>query len=387
MMTADGAASHRLIPPAAGAYARVPVDTLHLDARNPRLAEYGLTGREPQEEVLRTLWKRMAVDEVAMSIAASGYWDHEPLFITEESGNDVVIEGNRRVAAVRILRSPKLQREYGATDLPTPSAEVMASLETLPAIRIKSRGDIWRYLGFKHVNGPAKWRSYAKAEYIAFVRQTTGATLETIAEQIGDRHRTVQRLYRALMVLRQAEKAGVYRRELAYRRQLAFSHLTTALDYEGFARFLSLADESDESLEPVAPHRMQQLGEVCAWLWGDNRGEGTRPVVETQNPNLRELERVLSCDQALATLRSGLGLAAAYEVSKGDDVVFADALQAAKNSLIKAQGRVSAGYRGEANLLELADTVAEMAQDLAGVMHRKCNLLRSSQRAKLPALG
>jgi hypothetical protein len=353
---------------------------LHLDARNPRLVEYGISPQEGQDKILEVLWDKMAVDEVAMSIASSGYWRYEPLIVTEENGRTVVIEGNRRLAAVRVLCSKPLREEFGVNDLPEPSPGLLKELEKLPAIRVAKREHAWRFLGFKHVNGPAKWRSYAKAQYIAFVRDKTGEKLENIAAQIGDRHRTVQKLYRALKVIEQAERAGVYRRDYAFRGQLAFSHLTTALEYEGFANFLHLAKEADEVSEPVAGNRMKELGEVCRWLWGDRRDE-MKPLIESQNPNLRQLEQVLRNSQAIATLRAGHGLAAAFEVSKGDDVVFAEALQEAKNALVKAQGRVSAGYRGERNLLEIANTVAEMAGDLVSVMESKANTLRPRRRS------
>jgi hypothetical protein len=367
------------LPP--GRAERIRVDDLRLDVRNPRLVEYGISPKEKPEKILEILWDKMAVDEVAMSIAASGFWEYEPLFVVQEDGQNVVIEGNRRLAAVKILRDKALQARLKISDLPQISEDKRRELEYLPVIRIAHRQDVWRYLGFKHVNGPAKWRSYAKAQYIAFVRKTTGEQLANIAAQIGDRHRTVQKLFRGLMVIEQAERAGVYRREYAYRRQLAFSHLTTALEYDGFADFLKLAKESEESHEPVSPSRLRELGEICRWLWGDNRDD-TKPLIESQNPNLRELEQVLRNREALATLRSGHGLALAFEVSKGDDVVFEEALQEAKNALVKAQGRVSSGYQGEAKMLELAETVLEMADDLVSVMHSKTNQLRSSRRKR-----
>jgi hypothetical protein len=357
----------------------VPVKDLHFDTRNPRLVEYGVTAKTSPDDILEILWEKMAVDEIAMSIAASGFWDYEPLFVVKERGVDVVIEGNRRLAAVKVLRSRELQNRLKATDLPEASAKDLESLASLPVLRVPKREEVWRYLGFKHVNGPAKWRSYAKAQYIAFVHKTTDEPLEAIAAQIGDRHRTVQRLYRSLMVIEQAERAGVYKRDCAYRRQLAFSHLMTALDYEGFARFLKLADKSQESTEPVSKDRLKELGEVCRWLWGDNRDD-TKPLIVSQNPNLRQLDQILAHPQALATLRLGHGLDAAFEVSKGDDVVFEESLQDAKNALVKAQGRVSSGYKGEPHLLELANTILSMADDLASVMHAKANKLRKRRR-------
>src|ERR1039458_9104169 len=95
----------------------VPVKELHFDTRNPRLVEYGVTPKTSPDDILEILWEKMAVDEVAMSIASSGFWDFEPLFVVKEGGVDVVIEGNRRLAAVKILHSHKLRSEEHTSEL------------------------------------------------------------------------------------------------------------------------------------------------------------------------------------------------------------------------------------------------------------------------------
>lgn len=361
----------------------LPLKDLNFDTRNPRLVEYGDLSDLTEQEHIKLLWKRMAVDEVLLSIATDGFWSYEPLIVCKEDGKWIVIEGNRRLAAVKILLSPKLQSDLSVGELPEVTDEIKKTLDPLPVLKIEHRQDIWRYLGFKHVNGPAKWRSYAKAQYIAFVIKSAKpkTTLGEIAQQIGDKHRTVQRLFRALMVIEQAEEAGVYKRAWCYKRQIAFSHLMTALDYDGYADFIGLAEKEAENPKPVNQRRLKELGELCIWLWGDNRGDGVKPVIESQNPDLRNLEEVLKNREALAALRGGHGLAVAFDISKGDDVVFEDALGEAKTALVKAQGRVSSGYRGEPHLLSLADTIAEMADDLANTMHRKSNELKPRRRS------
>ena len=60
----------------------------------------------------------MAVAEVAMSIAWNGYFQHEPLFVEKTSRGDmVVIEGNRRLAAVKLLLDADLRKAVGAAPL------------------------------------------------------------------------------------------------------------------------------------------------------------------------------------------------------------------------------------------------------------------------------
>src|SRR5208283_1922648 len=154
-------------------YERVAVGKLLLDAKNPRLAEYALGSKPTQQELLKILWQKMAVDELAMSIGARGYFPHEPVFVEEDGNMLVVIEENRPVAAVLLLLDAEARKRLKVTDLPSISAAAADELRELPIVRT-TRKDLWQYLGFKHVNGPAKWGSYAKAQYIAEVRQNFG---------------------------------------------------------------------------------------------------------------------------------------------------------------------------------------------------------------------
>lgn len=156
------------------------------------------------------------------------------------------------------------------------------------------REDIWTFVGFKHINGPQAWDSYPKAHYVAWVHNELDLSLETIADRIGDKHLTVARLYDALMVLEQAEEAGVFDREKRHKRHFAFSHLYVGLGYAGIRRFLGLSSGSRPigRKRPVPKSHEQQLGELLRWLYGD-KTDDLPPVVRTQNPDLRQLDAVL----------------------------------------------------------------------------------------------
>lgn len=354
------------------------VDELHFDHSNPRLAEYGITSSTSEADILKTLWDAMDVRELVQSISASGYFPHEPLIVADESGKHVVIEGNRRLAAVKVLRSHELVKENG-WEVPTLSAAALKKLVELPAI-ISNREESWRYLGFKHVNGPAKWSSYAKAAYIAEVHRKYKVPLAGIANQIGDRHNTVQRLYRGLMVLEQAERAGVYDREDRFRQRLAFSHLYTGLDYEGIGNFLNIAPKEKETTEPVPKNKLKELGEFCVWLYGSKK-EKQVPVVESQNPDLRQLNAVVANRESVAALRAGVGLARAFEMSRPPTAVFEEALLAAKRELMTARGNLTTGYDDSEALLKIAGTVAEMADDIYEEMERKQKAMQRKQNS------
>lgn len=337
----------------------VEVSELVFDVQNPRLPEFGLTLKSSETEVIQVLWEAMDVTELVLSIAASGFFKHEPLIVEKDGDRNIVIEGNRRLAAVRVILDPKLAESLGC-EVPAMSAESKEALKVLPVV-FSDRKEAWRYLGFKHVNGPAKWGSYAKSRYISDVHRNFGISLEDIASQIGDTHKTVQRLYRGLMVIEQAEKNRVFDRSDRWYSHFSFSHLYTGLDYDGISSYLALRPESEETEEPVPKEKTERLGDLCRWLYGSKK-EGIPPVVQSQNPHLRQLNSVVGNREALAALRGGMDLADAFEVSRPSSVVFEEALLGAKRSLQRARAMLSTGYDGSKELLRIAGSGCESSR-------------------------
>lgn len=352
---------NRLPPPQS-----VATDRLRFDPRNPRLQEEH--GLPTQDEILAVLWRDFAVDEIALSIAANGFFSHEPL-LAEPSANDfTVIEGNRRLAAVRLLLSSEMRQRVGATNLPTIETEAATDLQSLPVI-VTTRDAIWEYVGFRHVNGPQQWRSFSKAEYIAWVHNELGISLEDIARHIGDQHATVARLYRAYMAIQQAQQAGVYRLDDRYKPHFSFSHLYTGFNYSGIQSYVGLSPDAYTST-PIPPTKLKELGELCEWLYG-SRSKRKQPLVQSQNPDLRHLDEVLQSLDGVAALRQGLPLGLARDISKGDPVLFREAMVSAKYHLQEARGKLLTGYKGEADLIATAEDIVLLANSVREEMEAK----------------
>jgi hypothetical protein len=352
-------------------YEHFALDKLLLDASNPRLAELGILPSASQFDILKALWEEMAVEEVAMSIAYSGYFEHEPLFV-EESGNGkyLVIEGNRRLAAVRLLVDQSLRQKVKATKLPAVDSGRIAELAKLPVI-VTTRKDSWQYLGFKHVNGPATWGSYAKAQYIAYVHNTYKVPLADIALQIGDYNSTVLRMYRGLMIVEQAEKARVFARADIAKNKFSFNYIYTGMDYPGIIKFLGLRSKGTSPEKPVPPSKIKQLGDLMLWLYGRESSD-TSSVIRSQNPDLKTLDTVLLSETGIQALRDGLPLTVAHDISQGDERLFRQALQQTKQALQKALGTLTTGFTAnDADMLNLAGEIESLAHDLVTAMTTK----------------
>ncbi|MBC8447856.1 MAG: hypothetical protein H8D78_08905 [Chloroflexi bacterium] len=366
---AETSALQKLLQPDPNTIVDIPIEQLLLDTENARLA-WKVEG-DSQEDLVDILWTEMAVDEVALSIAENGFFRSEPLFVIIQNPDEedpskrryIVVEGNRRLAAVLLLRDEKLRQKVGATDLPVIDEERRTELGKLPAIIYPSRESLWTTVGFRHINGIKPWDSFSKAKYVAEVRETYGIPLEEIAQRIGDRHATVTRLYRGYKVLEQAESTGVFDKEDRARNRFYFSHLYTALDQRDFQEFLGIGSETSLKPNPVPKSHLDELGELMVWLYG-KKSEEVEPVVRKQNPDLNILRKVVSRPESLSALRSGYSLQQSHLIAIGDRKRFRDALTSAKIELQNAKATVTTGYTGEEDLYEMIHDVSRLADTI-----------------------
>ena len=346
---------------------KIPTKDLHFDHKNPRLIEFSIDRSTSEKKILNILWSEMAVDEIVLSILANGFFDNEALLAVKENGKIVVIEGNRRLAAVKSILSPdEIENKGMAKYASKITPELKTALESIPVIILDDRKDSWGYIGFKHVNGPAKWGSYAKAQYIATVHNDYNIPLEVISQQIGDNNQTVLKLYQGLMVIDQAERTTDFHRDDIVAKRLYFSHLYTGLQTQGFQRYLGLEQTPKDTTDPVPADKTQNLEKVMLWLFGSKKKD-VQPIIQSQNPDLSNLSSVLKSEPATMSLEASNNLEMAYETSVGISKVFLNYLLEAKGSLQKALGLVS-GYKGEIDPLKTAGTVAQLASNLYDAM-------------------
>ena len=352
----------------------LPSKDLCFDTENPRMVEkdLGLTSNESANElkIIKFLFDEMDVYELILSMAASGFFAHEPLMVDSSSGKNVVVEGNRRLAAIRLLLTPDISAKSNIKkSIPAVTEEIKNTLIEVPTIT-ETREELWKFLGFKHVNGPAKWSSYAKSKYVADVHLNYRIGLDEIARQIGDTHKTVQRLFRGFMVIQQAENNYIFnRKDIYYQGHFSFSHLYTGITYPNISKFIGLTSENEESKTPVPESHFEELEELCLWLYG-SKSRDISPVIRSQNPDLRRLEEILGNGKALTSLRKGDTLDIAYDLRLSPATVFSNSLLDAKQSLQKARAMLTEGYDGSEDLLRTAGSVASVADALYDEMDR-----------------
>ena len=339
------------MPAAAGhMISSVAVEDLKLDLENPRFVDLSF---DDEASMIEYLYANADLPELLLSILNSGFMDFEPIVVRR--GDNVVLEGNRRVAALRLIRDARLRDKIGIK-LPADPTEAAMPAE-IRAVLVNDAAEARKFIGFKHINGPQKWDAMSKAKYAADWH-ADGASLEEISRSLGDTFNTVTRLVEGYRVYKQALSLG-FDPERRTARRFAFSHLYTALTRSSIKQWLELQD--DEKVAPVPERNADRLQKLMSWLYG--QGEREPAVVRSQNPDLNRLADVIGNERTLEMLSTTRSLSIAYEELEPQQTRLENSLIQAVRHTESAAAIVSS-FDGRASTFELGQRLWGAARDL-----------------------
>lgn len=161
------------------------VASLHLDAKNPRLGRE--TSARAPREIIRYLFEHDKALEVAQSIATRGYFPNEPLLGIREGDQVVILEGNRRLAALKALREPGLLEGSLQRQLERLSRQIEdpSDIASVPVTLAPSRRATDRQIAGRHVGTPVlAWQAENRASFI-LDKLAEGYTNEQLRDQLG----------------------------------------------------------------------------------------------------------------------------------------------------------------------------------------------------------
>lgn len=299
---------------------------LDFDPDNPRF--YRLNNAHVVEAVIEEMLDDESVQDLMLSIGQKGYFEGEPLLVVqEESGRYTVVEGNRRLAAVKLLNAqllPPARRKASVNEI-RDDVVVVPPVE-LPCLVYEARRDVLRYLGYRHITGIKEWDSLSKARYLAELRTEFYASLDeveqmkSLAKEIGSRRDYVAQLLTALGLYTKAENANFFELPLLPK-DVEFSYLTTALGYKQIWTWLGLTSRTDIEMTGL---RLENLKKAFAWMFSkDQQGR----TILGESRNLDKLSAIVSSDQAIVVLEQNGKLSEAFLYTDGPEAALQTALE------------------------------------------------------------
>ena len=223
------------------------------------------------------------------SILSNGFVPFEQIVVERYNGGEdnptyLVIEGNRRVAAVKtILRD----HTAGALDI---EPERLETLMRLPIIEIKGTeeerlGYQKTLMAIRHVAGIREWGPYQQARLVVEMFDNEEHAFGPVAQRIGISAKEVARRYRASKALQQMEEDDEFG-EFAAPRLYAFFH--EAVSQPKVREWLAFSDQTYR-----AEH--QEAKRIFYELLSPRNIDGAAfpPKLQNANRQVRQLKEIV----------------------------------------------------------------------------------------------
>ncbi len=290
----------------------IAVSDLSLDANNPRLpsTKLGMS----QKELVSHYFYNAGVQELVDSMLQNGFFQHEALIaeVNKNDGKHTVWEGNRRLAALKIIH-----RLDCSDDIPEPllGKPIPESLREVPVVLGSDYSEVRTYIGFRHISGLKTWPPEAKARFVTEAVELAKKggddnPFKTVGREIGSNATGVKSYYLAQKTLEQAEGAGAESAELRSNRFAVWQRLWNNSSFKDYLQFPEQASFSELEIE-ISRLDGKKLSETVEDL-SVNTAAG-RPLV----PDSRDLDRygkILNNTKARTVLRQTQDLTVAAEL-------------------------------------------------------------------------
>lgn len=283
----------------------VGVTDLLFDPDNPRMPD-DLQG--DQKKIFRFLVDDIGVEDLLNSFAASGMIDGDPMIARPSNHNDklYVVEGNRRLAALKLLNGENIADGQPEPALPPISAQVARTLKEVNVELGWDSQKLEAYLGYKHVTSSREWTPEAKAKYVdtCCKNDLSDAALSKFAQRLGTKLPTLRRWLVAYFTLKQAEAERKFDPKEAFAKRY-FGTFYTLLGSESVQKFLGFRS-GPVTRKPIPQDHLEQLGEFIGWVIGTKKSP---PVINSRAQ--QKFDAILSSPNALQYFRTKKNLESA----------------------------------------------------------------------------
>lgn len=315
------------------------IDNLLLDPGNPRLPNN--LDRKDEKAILSWMLTNVSILELMASIASNGYFEGEPVLAVkgegEYLGKYIIVEGNRRLSASKILRNPQLVDSKQQSILDIVTATDAKIPEKLPIIVFDDRDKIMDYLGYRHITGVKAWGPLAKARYLDHLYKSKKRKFENdndlykeLAKIIGSKGYYVKRLHTAFRAYLKVEENNFFSINGLDENTIEFSNFNDGLTkFQYIGKFVGV---NFENTDPIERMNVKSLEEVCKWMF-ERSSESITRLGEVRN--LPKLNAILNPEypEALKAFRDGKPINEAVLLTDEPNLVFSKLIKDAYNRL------------------------------------------------------
>jgi len=313
-------------------YKTINYKNLILDKNNLRLPKS--LHHNSQNKIINYLLLHAVTLALMQSIGENDFFLGAQLWVVEsENTKYKVVEGNRRLAAVKLLNDYTIasvkkkivkrvfdEKKFTPTDI--------------PCLVFDQEDDIRKYLGFHHIAGIKSWTISEKANFLSQLRKTqfkkTSFTeaCRSLAKIIGAKKDYVERLLVAYEIYEIVENEGFYNIQELNDTSFYVGYISDSLNKANIVKFLGIKLNSEN---PVKNINETNLKELIHWFFEKNDQNQTR--LKGKSDDFKALNQVLEKITALKAFRDGTRLYKALELTEDTDDIFRNSVKRSLETL------------------------------------------------------
>lgn len=178
-------------------YKYVKISDLYLDDENPRFASSVLVNNSSnivtQQAIIEHLVKYADISKLACRInSVHGLHASELVTCIMRNGKYIVVEGNRRICACKLLLDRNMIPKDYIEDFPVIDVETRQNLDEIMVAIYVNRAAVQPYLSDRHIAGVKKWSALEKNNYYMNLFQLHG-NVKAICDFTSDSISTIKR--------------------------------------------------------------------------------------------------------------------------------------------------------------------------------------------------
>lgn len=326
---------------------KIPVESLILDNENPRLPDY-IQGKNENDIISHMLLEESTL-ELMQAIGQKGFFPGEQLLVVPLGNNKYkVVEGNRRLTAVKLLNDPELATvQQSLVEKIRNSVKINLPISFLPCMVFEKDENIHDYLGYRHVTGIQPWNLRQKAKYVSYLREKNYSDLSLdeasneLRKIIGSKKDYVKRLLTGHKIYTIIKDNAFFKIKGLDEEGLYFSYIADSLSRSNIASYLNVDLDLNDPIEKID---LDSLKNWTVWLFepidgGDKYLKNTRLKGKSQDLNM--LNSILGNEKATYEfIVNSATLEEAHTYTGEEDNVFINSISDSLTSLKKANSLI-----------------------------------------------
>jgi len=350
-----------------------PYEQLEFDKDNPRLP-HSVVNSNNEADVIDWMLKDASIIELMGSIGEKGFFAGEPLLGIKDPEipeKYIIVEGNRRLTAVKLLHHPELAKRK-ASSIKIVADEAKIKPAELPVLIFSERKEILDYLGFKHITSVKPWSALAKAKYLRELQEqykesniSVNEQYKQLAKAIGSRSDFVKELLIGLDLFDNIHENGYFDIKGLNEETIDFGVYYNALKYSNIPKFLGI-NKNDNT--PTKDLNTERLEEMTKWV-SEKDSQGRTRLGESRN--LSKLNAIVLESEAVTLFREGRTLDDALLYTEEPYELFKKSISDSLYSLRDAQKNFHHVSEPQETDFKTLNELSKIANDLKDLVQFK----------------